>query len=400
MTQGTLFDLDTGPEPVPVPRRHQLTPAQLARLLGVAEPTPEQSAVISAPPAPLAVIAGAGSGKSETMAARLVWLVANGHVRPERVLGLTFTRKAAAELATRVRTRLAALRLVGLTEPAPPVPRPRASADAAEPDPGMDGDPVVSTYHSYAGRLLADHALREALEPTMRLITPAVAWQLAAKVVASYDGPMDAIDWVPVTVTAAVIDLSAELAEHLRGPADVLSAGDWLERRFEQVPVSKRRSAQTALRSQRVRAQLLPLVAAYVAAKAEREVIDYGDQIALAARIAINHPGVGVLERARYQVVLLDEFQDTSHAQLELLRALFGSGHPVTAVGDPCQSIYGWRGASAGNLKRFAATFPPPAPTGPRSSCFRRASATPDGCLTSRRRCSGTCVRRSLRYRG
>ncbi|HEX4258946.1 MAG TPA: ATP-dependent DNA helicase, partial [Streptosporangiaceae bacterium] len=63
-------------------------------------------------------------------------------------------------------------------------------------------------------------------------------------------------------------------------------------------------------------------------------------------------------ERGRYQVVLLDEYQDTSHAQLVLLRALFGGGHPVTAVGDPCQSIYGWRGASAGNLRRFSEDFP------------------------------------------
>jgi len=84
----------------------QLGPAQLARLLRLPEPTPEQAAVISAPLGPLAVIAGAGSGKSETMAARMVWLVANGMVRPDRVLGLTFTRKAAAEFADRVRSRL------------------------------------------------------------------------------------------------------------------------------------------------------------------------------------------------------------------------------------------------------------------------------------------------------
>ena len=75
-------------------------PGQLARLLGLPEPTAEQAEVIAAPLEPLAVIAGAGSGKSETMAARLVWLVANGMVRPERVLGLTFTRKAAAELGS------------------------------------------------------------------------------------------------------------------------------------------------------------------------------------------------------------------------------------------------------------------------------------------------------------
>ncbi len=87
---------------------------QLARVLRLPEPTPEQAAVIGAPLGPLAVIAGAGSGKSETMAARLVWLVANGMVRPDRVLGLTFTRKAAAELADRVRSRLDRLRRAAL----------------------------------------------------------------------------------------------------------------------------------------------------------------------------------------------------------------------------------------------------------------------------------------------
>src|SRR5262249_57481238 len=92
---------------------------------------------------------------------------------------------------------------------------------------------------------------------------------------------------------------------------------------------------------QRTREQLLPIVAAYSQAKASREVIDYGDQVALAARIASRHPQVGAIERARYQVVLLDEYQDTSHAQLGLLRALFGGGQPVTAGGDPYQSIYG-----------------------------------------------------------
>ncbi len=100
------------------------------------------------------------------------------------------------------------------------------------------------------------------------------------------------------------------------------------------------------------------MVAGYARAKAEREVIDHGDQVAIAALIAVRHPEVGAAERGRYQVVLLDEYQDTSHAQLVLLRALFGGGHPVTAVGDPCQSIYGWRGASAGNLRRFGRDFP------------------------------------------
>jgi DNA helicase-2/ATP-dependent DNA helicase PcrA len=326
-------------------------------LLGLPEPTSEQADVIAAPLEPLAVIAGAGSGKSETMAARLVWLVANGMVAPERVLGLTFTRKAAAELGQRVRARLEGLRRAGLVMrgagPAGPAGAPGpATGDAP------DGEPVVSTYHAYAARLVADHALREALEPSLRLITPAVAWQIAARVVAGYGGPMDAVDRAPQWVTAAVLDLAGELAEHLRSPDDVKQAGRRLEAASRalrgRVPAQVRR----IVGCQRTREQLLPMVAAYTQAKAGREVIDYGDQVALAARIASRHPQVGAIERARFQVVLLDEYQDTSHAQLVLLQALFSGGHPVTAVGDPCQSIYGWRGASAGNLRRFVADFP------------------------------------------
>jgi DNA helicase-2/ATP-dependent DNA helicase PcrA len=314
-------------------------------LLRLPEPTPEQAAVISAPLGPLAVIAGAGSGKSETMAARLVWLVANGLVRPDRVLGLTFTRKAAAEFADRVRSRLDRLRRANLD----------TMPEGEEP---FSGDPVIGTYHAYAGRLVSDNALREGLEPSMRLITPALSWQLAAQIVAAYDGPMDEIIWTPQTVTAAVLELAGDLSEHLRDTGDVTAVGLWLTAEHDALPGRVTQAVRKIISTQRAREQLLPLVSRYAAAKAAREVLDHGDQVALAARIASRHPEVGAAERARYQVVLLDEYQDTSHAQLVLLRSLFGGGHPVTAVGDPCQSIYGWRGASAGNLRRFTADFP------------------------------------------
>ncbi len=335
------------------------SPVQLARLLRLPEPTPEQAAVIAAPLGPLAVVAGAGSGKSETMAARLVWLVANGMVRPDRVLGLTFTRKAAAEFADRVRSRLERLRRAGLAETKPGEARP------GDPEDPFGGDPVIGTYHAYAGRLVGDNALREGLEPSMRLITPALSWQLAAQIVAAYDGPMDEIIWTPQTVTAAVLELAGDLSEHLREAGDVTAVGRWLTAELEALPGRVPGSVRKIMETQRAREQLLPLAERYVAAKAAREVLDHGDQVALAARIARAHPEVGAAERARYHVVLLDEYQDTSHAQLVLLRSLFGNGHPVTAVGDPCQSIYGWRGASAGNLRRFTADFPVVARTRP-----------------------------------
>ena len=341
------------------------TARELARLLRLPEPTPEQAAVIEAPLGPLAVIAGAGSGKSETMAARLVWLVANGMVRPDRVLGLTFTRKAAAELADRIRRRLDALRRAGL-------------------GPGADGEaePVISTYHSYAGRLVGDHALREGLEPSMRLITAALSWQLAASVVAAYDGPMDEVQWTPQTVTAAVLELAGDLAEHLKSSDDVRGTGEWLTAEAARWPGRVLSGVRKIAQTQGTREQLLPLVDRYAEAKRAREVLDHGDQVRLAARIAMRHPEVGAAERTRYQVVLLDEYQDTSYAQLKLLSALFGNGHPVTAVGDPCQSIYGWRGASAGNLRRFADDFPvrsgAPAPVRKLSTSFRNAGRVLD----------------------
>ncbi|GAA4201996.1 hypothetical protein GCM10022252_57540 [Streptosporangium oxazolinicum] len=317
-----------------------LSPVQLAAKLGILPPTPEQAAVIEAGLEPMVVMAGAGSGKSETMAGRVVWLVANGLVRPEQILGLTFTRKAAGELAARVRERLNGL-----------VETKQVPADL------MEGEPTISTYHAYAARLVTDHALREALEPTMRLVSPAVSWQLAGRVVSAYDGPMEQVEWSPATVTRAVLELAGELAEHLRTPRDVRDVGAWLAARYAELPGTPIKDQRRPLAVQRAREQLLPLVEAYDRLKRGREVVDHGDQMALAARIAAKHADVGEIERGRFAVVLLDEYQDTSHAQLVLLRALFGGGHPVTAVGDPCQSIYGWRGASAGNLTRFPRDF-------------------------------------------
>src|SRR6266581_9770756 len=193
---------------------------------------------------------------------------------------------------------------------------------------------------------------------------------------------MDEITWTPQTVTAAVLELAGDLSEHLRDTRDVTAVGLWLTAEQDALPGRITASVRKVISTQRAREQLLPLVSRYAAAKAAREVLDHGDQVALAARIASRHPEVGAAERARYQVVLLDEYQDTSHAQLVLLQALFGGGHPVTAVGDPCQSIYGWRGASAGNLRRFAADFSPrgggPAPERQLSTSFRNTGRVLD----------------------
>ena len=115
---------------------------EIAEKLGLKPPTDEQVAVIEAPvDAPALVVAGAGSGKTETMAGRVMWLLANRHARPAEILGLTFTRKAAGELAARMNQRIAQLVSAGIID------------DSDDLDP-----PQIATYNSYANRLYRDNA--------------------------------------------------------------------------------------------------------------------------------------------------------------------------------------------------------------------------------------------------
>ncbi|MER7896086.1 ATP-dependent DNA helicase [Streptomyces sp. NPDC096046] len=316
-------------------------PEQLKELLGIPF-TPEQTACITAPPAPQVIVAGAGSGKTTVMAARVVWLVGTGQVAPEQVLGLTFTNKAAAELAERVRK---ALVKAGVTDP-----------DAIDPD-NPPGEPVISTYHAFAGRLLTDHGLRIGLEPTSRLLADATRFQLAARVLREAPGPYPALTRSFPDLVGDLLALDAELAEHLVRP-EALRAYDaelLLTLRGAKLSNADLRKVPEAAAARR---ELAELVTRYRTAKRERDLLDFGDQIALSARLA-GVPEVGRALRDEFRVVLLDEYQDTSVAQRVLLAGLFGegTGHPVTAVGDPCQAIYGWRGASVANLDDFPEHF-------------------------------------------
>ncbi|RBY96490.1 ATP-dependent helicase [Blastococcus sp. TF02-8] len=334
--------------------RRLLSPAEVAQRCGLSyAPSDEQAGVVSAPAdRPLVVVAGAGSGKTETMAARVSSLVANRIVEPEAILGLTFTRKAASELNERIRLRLGAL--------------------ARHPDTEEDlrerlaiAQPTVSTYHGYAASLVSEHGLRIGVEPGAGVLGPAMCWGQAATVVAAWTGDMSDVPLTLLTTVEDVLALATELGEHDVTPAALRT---WTARLEAQITgyadAPKKRGPYAAvtemLNRQKARVALLPLVEAFEARKRALGSIDYADQVAYAARIAVSSPEVGRRERARWKVVLLDEYQDTSVGQLRMLEALFGgaSGHPVLAVGDPRQSIYGWRGASAGTIERFARTFP------------------------------------------
>ncbi|MFE0750143.1 ATP-dependent helicase [Gordonia sp. NPDC058843] len=333
----------------------------LSAALGLPDPTPEQVAVIEAPMEPMLVVAGAGAGKTETMASRVVWLVANQLVGPDEILGLTFTRKAASELGARIRRRLSML----------------AGSPALrnwDPDGALaarlrGADPEVSTYHAYAGRLIADYGLLLPVEPSSTLLTETELWQLAFSLVSAWPGELNTKK-VPASVTEAVLKLYGEMSEHLVDIADLARAGSTLYDLVDTLPKGPKqrdKPTQALLKVQEVideRRELIPMVIALGETMRSQSALDFGSQMSLAARLVASNPEVVAAERTAFRAVLLDEYQDTGHSQRVLLSTLFG-GHgrvpvAVTSVGDPIQSIYGWRGASAANLPRFARDFPRP----------------------------------------
>jgi len=278
-------------------------------------PTPEQQAIADYPLRPLRVTAGAGTGKTTTMALRLAALIRREGIAPEEALGITFTNKAAEELADRLRLHLHEL--------------------AAE---GRQVE--VTTYHGFAYGLLAEFGSLLGGERGVGVVTPGYARQLLREALGA--GPRLALD---LTSPGARVDelagLAGRLGDHLLAPGDLLREGA-----TDGDEVAARR------------AEMAAALAAYAERKQELGLVDYADLIARGHRLLSGHPEVAERLRARYRVVLLDEYQDTNPAQRELLRLIFGAGFPVTAVGDPDQTIYEWRGASLENFAAFPNHFP------------------------------------------
>lgn len=310
-------------------------------------PSDEQRLIISIdsnPLEPAVVIAGAGSGKTETMAARVVYLVANQFARPDQILGLTFTRKAAGELNTRIRKRL---RQFQQAQDKAGIARTFSSIETA-----------VTTYHSYAGRLLSEHAIRYGIDADTQPLGEAALWMSANKLVREWDNGTFATDDAVSTVVKDLLGLTSMVIEH-RVPLEKIRATDEeVLQQLSQMTGATNEETRRVAKVLNQRIAMLPMVNAFIESRRQSGELSYDDQIALAADIAVNFPDVGALERGKYSVVLLDEYQDTSQSQVRMLSALFGGGHPVTAVGDPCQSIYTWRGASAGTIGAFNKNFP------------------------------------------
>jgi len=274
-------------------------------------PTTEQRRIIDHPLEPLRVAAGAGTGKTTTIAMRLATLVREAGIEPEAALGITFTNKAAEELADKLRLYL--------------------------PDFAREGREVeVTTYHGFAHRIVNEFGPMVGIERDIGVIGSGYQRELLREALGT--GATELLDLTsPARRVDELAALAARLGDHLRSPSDILA-----------LPLNDDVAA--------ARCEMAAVLERYETLKRRLGVADYSDLIRYGYEI-VSEPSIGRRIRDRYRVVLLDEYQDTNPAQRELLLKLFGDEFPVTAVGDPDQTIYEWRGASLENFAAFPDHF-------------------------------------------
>jgi DNA helicase-2/ATP-dependent DNA helicase PcrA len=265
----------------------------------LADLNPEQLRAVTAPPGPVLVLAGAGSGKTRVLTRRLAWLIREG-ADPYRILAITFTNKAAREMAERTEQLLgASLR-------------------------GM----WVQTFHSACARILRREIGRLGYTPQFTILD-ADDQRTALREILRELG-CDERRFPPAAVASQISRAKNELRE----PADLRAAArdDWTVRVAE-------------------------VYGEYQQALRRANCLDFDDLLVLTVRLLEEEDPDGSY-RSYFQHVLVDEYQDTNHAQYRLVRALVRDHRRLFAVGDEDQSIYGFRGADQANILRFEEDFP------------------------------------------
>ncbi len=315
-----IFEELSGPR-TPPPRPHlRLQPPLLSDL------TARQRRAVTHGEGPLLIVAGAGTGKTTVLTRRIAWLIAEKRARPSEILALTFTEKAAAEMQERVD------RLVpyGFT------------------------DSVISTFHAFGDRVLREHAFEAGFSDRATVLSRAE--QVIFLREHLFELPLDRYRPLgdPTRFLGALATLFSRARDEDVSPERYAEVAAALQGRAAAAPDDEALAEEAALQ-----AELAGAYAAYERLMRASDRFDFGDQVTLALRLLREHPRVLAEERARYRYILVDEFQDTNHAQFELVKLLGnGARANVSVVGDDDQSIYRFRGAALSNILGFRRAYP------------------------------------------
>lgn len=284
--------------PIPVMTNIRPTPDQpdhLARL------NPAQRLAVESTDGPVLVLAGAGTGKTRVLTARLAHLLLSGRAVPAQIMAVTFTNKAAAE----IRERVAAL--LGRS---------------------VEGW-FLGTFHALAARLLRPHAERVGLKPNFTILDTD-----------------DQLRLIKQLIEAENIDEKKSPARAVLGMIE-----RWKDRGLIPADVANEKHDLA-------NGKMPKLYAMYQQRLLDLNACDFGDLLLHQLTLLKNNPDVLEQFQRRFQYLLVDEYQDTNVAQYLWLRLLAQQSKNICVVGDEDQSIYGWRGAEIGNILRFEEDFP------------------------------------------
>jgi DNA helicase-2/ATP-dependent DNA helicase PcrA len=312
---------------------------------------PDQLRAVTHRDGPLLVIAGAGTGKTQVITRRIAWLITTRRARPSEILALTFTDKAAQEMAVRVDQLVP----YGYT------------------------DTAISTFHAFGDSLIREYALELGLPTDVRVLSrPEVVIFLREHL---FEFDLDAYRPLgdPTRFLAALATLFSRCKDEDVSPADYLAHADRVAAdaarlaevvattSVDAVTDADRDTVDAAAEEAHRQAELATAYATYQSLMAANGCIDFGDQVSLALRLVRTSAAARAAIAGRFRYILVDEFQDTNRAQAELVALLSENHRNVTVVGDDDQAIYAFRGAAVDNILAFGDRY-----TGARTVVLRR----------------------------
>ena len=308
------------------------SPGGLDALLGGLNP--DQLRAVTHDGGPLLVVAGAGTGKTQVITRRIAWLIATRRARPSEILALTFTDKAAEEMAVRVDQLVP----YGYT------------------------DTAISTFHAFGDGLIREFALEIGLPPDVRVLSRAEVVIFLREHLFEFDLDEYRPLGDPTRFLSALATLFSRCKDEDVTPGVFLAHAERMATEAAEaagaLPADAADDADrdaVAAREEAARRQLelARAFGKYQELLAAAGFVDFGDQVALALRLVRESPAARAAIQQRFRYILVDEFQDTNRAQAELVGLLVEGHRNVTVVGDDDQAIYAFRGAAIDNILGF-----------------------------------------------